>query len=305
MGGRPRGRCRCSAVPAPPPGDRRGPADASAPPYAEGGASRLSPPCCSEGGHEVGGPPNLCPRLQSPLCWLPRSPLPFAAVPPSRRVAGSPSGPAPAPAGGSWTEVPSTSCGCGFLGPSECCLRAKDTPVTQETPGIQELSQQGVWTGTSRYPRRCFTPGGARVPPPNSYQQQAAGACGQIGVSRHVGTVGGLGLSWGDDLLLFPPPQGWAAGANLLRGGTSGRPPAPERLCWMLALWDQLWRRPSKWPAWPTVQKVPPPWARPASPDGMVGRERKAPWHFKNVSNLKTAQGNCCGQPGGGVSRAC
>lgn len=135
-------------------------------PYAEDGASRLSPPCCSEGGHEVGGPPNLCPRLQSPPCWLPRSPLPFAAAPPSRRVAGSPSGPAPAPAGGSWTEVPSTSCGCGFLGPSQCRLRAKDTPVTQETPGIQELSQQGVWTGTSRYPLRCFTPRGARVPPP-------------------------------------------------------------------------------------------------------------------------------------------
>lgn len=121
--------------------------------------------------------------------------------------------------------------------------------------------------------------GAPRSQPPNSYQQQAAGTCGKNRI------VGGLGLSGGDDLLL--PPQGWAASANLLRGGTSGPLSVAERLCWMPA------------PAWaqqvagvaPGGEGSPPSWARPASPGGMSGRERKALWHFKNVGNLKTVQG--------------
>lgn len=65
--------------------------------------------------------------------------------------------------------------------------------------------------------------------------------------------MGGLGLSRGDDLLLCP--QGWAAEANLLCGGTSGPLSVPERLCWTPGLWDQLQRRPSKRPAWPLGEK--------------------------------------------------
>lgn len=87
--------------------------------------------------------------------------------------------------------------------------------------------------------------GAPRSQPPNSYQQQAAGTCGKNRI------VGGLGLSGGDDLLL-PPPR-----AGLPVQTCSVVAPQAPSLSLSASAGCQLRRGPSKWLAWPLVEKVP------------------------------------------------